>query len=115
MLDFITFISIKYIQYVNSTNESNSAEDEKIFPTFDSFVIFARNYLSDVNQPVSIVYNTYKGIGLKFQQGEIVGFATTNEDYEMKDEGIPIIGSKSIPGLDGIHNTNSISIFSERK
>jgi hypothetical protein len=114
--DLMTFLRARYQEDVERQKKdaTDKGLEDTIKPTLSEFIRFARKYLAVVNQPLNVTYLP-KGLGLRLQQGETVGFVVQAEtEQHMRDEGIPITRPRTTPGMHGISDTGGIEIFGGR-
>lgn len=112
ILDLMTLLKEEYDKYVQELNDKRDEKDRPwpILPSLDGFIEFSRDYLARINPPVNLAYMPV-GVGLRLQQGHTVGFTVQKvEEYQMRDEGVPVTRPMSIPGMHGITSTYGIPI-----
>ena len=107
--NLMSFLKDKYL--IHMANIPKPCDET---PSLDGFISFAQKYLAEENQPLQVTYLP-KGLGLRLQHGETVGFIDNKvEAVGMCDEGIPITRPKSIPGMHGVTDTGGVSVFDGR-
>jgi hypothetical protein len=93
--DFMSFLHAQYLADLEEA-ETKPAGIEKI-PSLEGFVLWAQWYLSTQNQPLNVNYLA-RGIGVRMQQGQILGFSSQDADdgHMEPDYSVPVTGSKML-------------------
>lgn len=110
--DIMTFL---YDEFLKAFTQGNiPKENVGTEPTLEGFIAFARKYLAEVNQPMSVTY-LMTGLGLRLQQGQTVALRPQQENANpMRDAGLHITKPMTVPGQHGISDISSVPIIGSR-